>query len=238
MPGPPQIPHSSNFSQLPSSTTASDSAGNPERMRQFVVVGLNPLLVDIMLLFIEVLWCIFETTRIAMRPFLVVFVSLLVGGGAALAQTVDPSGAGPCGGQSTYTYNGEVYRLAEIGDQCWFADNLRSNSFQNGDAITYANSGGGWTSFGEARRGVRENNNALAAQQGYLYNFIASRCPRALSIGISLPTTTDFNNMVAQVIQLYGSNDNALFRAPEPSETVVLGWERLRFGSNLSGFTG
>ena len=209
-------------------------------MQRLVVVGLNPLLVDIMLLFIEVLWCIFETTKIAMRPFLVVFVSLLVGGGAALAQTVDPSGAGPCGGQSTYTYNGAVYRLAEIGDQCWFADNLRSNSFQNGDAITYANSGGGWTSFGEARRGVRENNSALAAQQGYLYNFIAVTDARGLCPSeYRVPTTTDFNNMVAQVIQLYGSNDNALFRAPG---TLGNGgfWDGNAFvsGSNLSGFTG
>ena len=106
-----------------------------------------------MLLFIGVLWCIFESTKIAMRQFLAVFASLLVGGGTALAQTVDPSGAGPCGGQSTYNYNGAVYRLAEIGDQCWFADNLRSASFQNGDPITYANNGGAWTSFGSPRRG-------------------------------------------------------------------------------------
>ena len=108
-----------------------------------------------MLLFVGVLWCIFESTKTAMRQFLAVFASLLVGGGTALAQTVDPSGAGPCGGQSTYNYNGAVYRLAEIGDQCWFADNLRSASFQNGDPITYVNNGGAWTSFGSPRRGVR-----------------------------------------------------------------------------------
>ena len=190
-----------------------------------------------MLLFVEILWCIFETTKIAMRVFLAVFVSLLVGGGAVLAQTVDPSGAGPCGGQSTYNYNGAVYRLAEIGDQCWFADNLRSTSFQNGDPITYANNGGTWTSFGSPRRGVRDNNDALAAQQGYFYNFPAVTDARGLCPSqYRVPTTTDFNNMVAQVIQLYGSNDNALFRAPG---TLGNGgfWNGDAFvsGSNLSG---
>ena len=175
-----------------------------------------------------------------MRQFLAVFASLLVGGGAALAQTVDPSGAGPCGGQSTYNYNGAVYRLAEIGDQCWFADNLRSASFQNGDPITYANNGGAWTSFGSPRRGVRDNNDALAAQQGYFYNFPAITDARGLCPAqYRVPTTTDFNNMVAQVIQLYGSNDNALFRAPG---TLGNGgfWNGDAFvsGSNLSGFTG
>ena len=175
-----------------------------------------------------------------MRQFLAVFASLLVGGGTALAQTVDPSGAGPCGGQSTYNYNGAVYRLAEIGDQCWFADNLRSASFQNGDPITYANNGGAWTSFGSPRRGVRDNNDALAAQQGYFYNFPAVTDARGLCPSqYRVPTTTDFNNMVAQVIQLYGSNDNALFRAPG---TLGNGgfWNGDAFvsGSNLSGFTG
>ena len=175
-----------------------------------------------------------------MRQFLAVFASLLVGGGTALAQTVDPSGAGPCGGQSTYNYNGAVYRLAEIGDQCWFADNLRSASFQNGDPITYANNGGAWTSFGSPRRGVRDNNDALAAQQGYFYNFPAVTDARGLCPAqYRVPTTTDFNNMVAQVIQLYGSNDNALFRAPG---TLGNGgfWNGDAFvsGSNLSGFTG
>ena len=193
-----------------------------------------------MFLFVGILWRIFETTKIAMRQFLAVFASLLVGGGAALAQTVDPSGAGPCGGQSTYNYNGALYRLAEIGDQCWFADNLRTTNFRNGDAIEYADNGSAWPSFGEPRRGVRDNNDALAAQQGYFYNFYAIQDARRLCPSeYRVPSTEDFLSMRNQVAQLYGSDANALFRAPG---TLGNGgfWDGNSFvsGSNLSGFTG
>ena len=113
------------------------------------------------------------------------------------------------------TTTGRCIALPKSAAECWFADNLRSASFQNGDPITYANNGGAWTSFGSPRRGVRDNNDALAAQQGYFYNFPAITDARGLCPAqYRVPTTTDFNNMVAQVIQLYGSDDNALFRAP------------------------
>lgn len=42
---------------------------------------------------------------------------------------------GPCQGEQTVTYNGHDYDLVEIADQCWFAENLRTASFRNGDPI-------------------------------------------------------------------------------------------------------
>ena len=35
------------------------------------------------------------------------------------------------------TYDGYVYEVVEIGDQCWFAENLRSSRYANGDSIFY-----------------------------------------------------------------------------------------------------
>ena len=32
-------------------------------------------------------------------------------------------------------YQGYDYETVQIGEQCWFAENLRSESYQNGDAI-------------------------------------------------------------------------------------------------------
>ena len=40
-----------------------------------------------------------------------------------------------CGGVSTVTYDGYTYALVAIGDQCWFAENLRNEHYANGDAI-------------------------------------------------------------------------------------------------------
>ena len=33
--------------------------------------------------------------------------------------------SGPCAGQDHVTYHGYDYAIVEIGDQCWFAENLR-----------------------------------------------------------------------------------------------------------------
>jgi len=38
---------------------------------------------------------------------------------------VDPTGAGPCGGMQTVDHEGYTYRLVEIGNQCWFQENVR-----------------------------------------------------------------------------------------------------------------
>ena len=44
-------------------------------------------------------------------------------------------GPSECGGVSTVTYDGYTYDLVAIGDQCWFAENLRNEHYANGDAI-------------------------------------------------------------------------------------------------------
>jgi uncharacterized protein (TIGR02145 family) len=40
-----------------------------------------------------------------------------------------------CGGQTSLTYDGRTYDLVEIGGQCWFADNLATDKYRNGDSI-------------------------------------------------------------------------------------------------------
>jgi uncharacterized protein (TIGR02145 family) len=40
-----------------------------------------------------------------------------------------------CGGQTSLTYDDRTYDLVEIGGQCWFADNLSTDQYGNGDPI-------------------------------------------------------------------------------------------------------
>ena len=44
------------------------------------------------------------------------------------------------------TFDGYTYDLVAIGDQCWFAENLRSEHYANGDAIPGELSDGEWSS--------------------------------------------------------------------------------------------
>ena len=53
-------------------------------------------------------------------------------------------GPSECGGVSTVTYDGYTYDLVAIGDQCWFAENLRNEHYANGDAIPGDLSVGEW----------------------------------------------------------------------------------------------
>jgi len=48
----------------------------------------------------------------------------------------EPANAsGPCAGQDHVTYHGYEYAIVEIGDQCWFAENLRADSYADGSAL-------------------------------------------------------------------------------------------------------
>ena len=43
--------------------------------------------------------------------------------------------SGPCAGQDHVTYHGYDYAIVEIGDQCWFAENLKTTSYSDGSSI-------------------------------------------------------------------------------------------------------
>ena len=43
--------------------------------------------------------------------------------------------SGPCAGQDHFTYHGYDYAIVEIGDQCWFAENLRTQQYSDDTSI-------------------------------------------------------------------------------------------------------
>ena len=74
-----------------------------------------------------------------------------------------------CGGVSTVTYDGYTYDLVAIGDQCWFAENLRSEHYANGDAIPSGLDDSDWDSTITGASAVSGNE-----QQGSLYVYLSS----------------------------------------------------------------
>ena len=50
---------------------------------------------------------------------------------------VNPDGSGPCEAEESISYHNHDYLLVEIGDQCWFRENLQTLQFNNGDSIPY-----------------------------------------------------------------------------------------------------
>ena len=180
-----------------------------------------------------------------MRHFIAVFACLLFGDVALHAQSVDPTGNGPCGGQSTYTYNGTVYRLAEIGGQCWFAENLRSSTYANGDDIPSTLTDSQWnnaldgatTIYGEDdgctnySPDIDSCDPAVALEEyGRLYNWYAVSderqvCPSGWHVPVSSEWTSLFD--------LYGGLEVAGVHLKSTE-----GWSEAWGGTNSSGFGG
>lgn len=52
----------------------------------------------------------------------------------------------PCGLGSSVSYYGYDYQIVAIGDQCWFAENLRTERYANGDSIPSQLSDSDWFS--------------------------------------------------------------------------------------------
>ena len=74
-------------------------------------------------------------------------------------------------------YHGYDYATVQIGDQCWFAENLRTELYQNGDEIPWPSSDEEWTMLedtGYGGNGVYTNESVGAFNEfGALYNWYA-----------------------------------------------------------------
>jgi len=128
------------------------------------------------------------------------------------------------------------YTLAHIGDQCWFASNLRSTVFSNGDPIPEVISNGDWlASANSAARCSVNNDTYLDEVFGYLYNSYTVNDSRNICpSGWRVPTDADWivlelslgmTDEVANLWDWRGSDQGLQLKSSEY-------WD----GTNSSGF--
>ena len=79
-------------------------------------------------------------------------------------------GPAQCGGQSTVIFDDHTYALVGIGTQCWFAENLRSDNYRNGDAIPGELSNSSWQNTNSGAQAIHSSNVLNSAVHGRLYN--------------------------------------------------------------------
>ena len=146
-----------------------------------------------------------------------------------------------CGGASTVTYDGYTYALVAIGDQCWFAENLRNEHYANGDPIPGELSDGDWSSttsgamtvYGEGTSIVYHGSDdevSNLADYGRLYNWYAVDDARGLCpSGWHVPTDQEYTTLIDG---LGGTSvaGGKMKSSPEDSPS----WD----GTNTSGFSG
>ena len=108
----------------------------------------------------------------------------------ACNEWVATDGTGACEGAASVTYGDTEYDLVEIGDQCWFRQDLQTTVYQNGDAIaTPATSA--------ALAAAAEEPMYIAGEGGHFYNaFVALDERNVCPSGYVAPSNGDLRRSV------------------------------------------
>ena len=143
-----------------------------------------------------------------------------------------PSGGGGNTGNTVTDYNGNVYGTVTIGTQTWLAENLKSNHYADGTAITgvfdYDNNASMSASYGKlytwqaAMRGASPNNNSPSGIQGV--------CPT----GYHLPSISEWETLRNYVSSHYEVGGGLIGRKLKVSGTAY--WDTDN-GTNETGFS-
>ena len=98
-----------------------------------------------------------------------------------------------CGGQTSLTYDGRTYDLVEIGGQCWFADNLATDQYRNGDLIPTGLDNPTWSATTSGAYAIYNNDPANDVTYGKLYNWYTTVDTRGLCpTGWHVPTDCEW----------------------------------------------
>ena len=95
----------------------------------------------------------------------------------AVAANYDPAANtddGSCSSCSSIEFDGYTYSAVEIGDQCWFAENLRTTVYADGAAIPEETDDTAWTGLSTGARCDYDNDASNVATYGRLYNWYAA----------------------------------------------------------------
>ena len=124
------------------------------------------------------------------------------------------------------TYAGLGYSTVQIGDQCWFAENLRTTTYLNGDAIPQNLSNGDWSSTTSDAMAFYDN---VPTNSG-LYNWYAVDDARGLCpSGWHVPTDAEWTILTDH---LGGAS------VAGGQMKTNYGWYDGGNGTNSSGFSG
>ncbi len=128
------------------------------------------------------------------------------------------------------TYAGVWYSTVQIGDQCWFAENLRTTTYLNGDDIPKNLSGADWSSTLYGAMAFYANDLTSQVAYGGLYNWFAVADARGLCpSGWHVPTDGEWTILTDHL----GGESVA-----GGQMKTYDGWFNDGNGTNSSGFSG
>lgn len=141
----------------------------------------------------------------------------------------DPSSFPSCGDPAVL--DGYTYATVQIGEQCWFAENLRTTVLASGQTIPEVTSSGEWDGMYYSRAYCAYDNSAAAGDTlGYLYNLPAATSSGICPTGWHLPANGEWNELVDFIAtQGFGANEGTALKSSS-------GWFDDGNGSDNFGF--
>ncbi len=130
--------------------------------------------------------------------------------------------------------NGNEFKLIQIENQFWMAQNLEVDKFRNGDPIKHAKTVEEWIKAGNNREPAwcyYENKPDNGLKYGKLYNSYALTDKRGLApFGWHIPSDDEWSNMVVFLGGFSGNTGKNM--------KLNNGWLNQGNGTNISGFSG
>jgi uncharacterized protein (TIGR02145 family) len=132
---------------------------------------------------------------------------------------------GPCAGDKLITFDGYDYRTVAIGNQCWFAENLRSDNYRSGRAIPYCPEDFLWGSSTVGVQSYYDSSLEYLFAYGRLYNWYSvSHLDGLCPSGWRVPSDADWTVLTDELggvkvagkrmkIDDWGGNNSSSFSA-------------------------
>jgi uncharacterized protein (TIGR02145 family) len=99
--------------------------------------------------------------------------------------------------ESLIDQSGNLYKTVEINGTQWMAENLKTDSYANGDAIAFNLNNSQWQNISTGAWSNYDNNASAECPYGKLYNWYAVSDPRGICpTGWRVPSLSDWNNLV------------------------------------------
>ena len=173
-----------------------------------------------------------------------------------LYESYCPNGVHLCG--NPISYQGYSYETVQIGDQCWFAENLRNENYANGDVIPTGLSDNEWQNTISGAAAVYGEGSSTCLnysldgdacdeawslnEYGRLYNWYAVDDDRGLCpSGWHVPTDGDWMIMEMSLGMSEAEANSTGFRGTDQGSQIKSGngwWVYDGNGTNSSGFSG
>ena len=133
----------------------------------------------------------------------------------------------PCG--VPVTYDGHSYATVEIGNQCWFAENLRTTVYADGSPIPEVTGNSAWAGLSTGARCDYVNYASNVATYGRLYNWYAVNTGNLCPSGWHVPTDLEYTTLTDGL-----GGASVAGGAMKSSTSDSPAWD----GTNSSGFSG